>query len=130
MGGSESKQPSYVTPGVNDQPAPSNATVDRAALEAWGRAGGRADRLNGSLYQKNGRYYNDPEYKVDVTDYMTAFSEWQAAQQRPPTAYSEYLRLSKEQPGRSATILVPHSAPQQKTLLGAVNNAPKTLLGG
>lgn len=64
-------------------------------------------------------------------DQLTAdFNSWKAKRNKTSSAHDEYLKLSKQSPGRKATILVPEKPMTPNTILGGPPSTGKTLLGG
>lgn len=65
----------------------------------------------------------------DVSSILTAFQEWQKKFKKSEKEHEEYVKLSQDHPGRSATILTPMSGPESKSILGAPISNSKTVLG-
>ncbi len=81
--------------------------------------------------------YLPPAYKgtfsasgENIQQILDAYNTWGALRDKNLKAQEEYVKLQKESPGREATILVPMSGPESKTVRGA-NTASygKTVLG-
>jgi len=112
-----------------------------AEFEATGFDG--ASKLRNAGRIKSGQRHKDTGYEMQVhySDYFNkdnnenvtsiagAFQAWKEKFLKTKADHEAFVKLSKEAPGRSATILTPMSGPESKTLLGATNPAAKTVLG-
>lgn len=78
-------------------------------------------------------------YRKELTGYISpdgenldalvnTFNEWSTKNKATKEKHKAYVDAMKERPGRDATILVPSSGPENKTILGATASK-RTVLG-
>ena len=124
MSGSESSYISNESLGFSDQEvnefmastssAGMNASLLKTAQKRVGYSDGKTEFLG----------YTDGLTKSTVN----AFNAWKANRDRADKEHEEYVKLSRQKPGRAGTIIVPTTPDENPTLLGSASSR-KTLLG-